>query len=278
MANSCGYTASTIQDLADRLCDVQGNLNDSLQTVLDQVNVILDQIGGVQTGDDRIFQRVVALMDRLGDPGGSTNIDAKINTLQTGVDEANEDTDLIINTVGIRTGTELSILGSVWDYADNAPVKDRVNLAVSQTINSGGSVGQLLGNVLLAVFGGGSVEATVLQTLLATWNAPPLDLLSAASPVSLTTNTDIAIASGVYGYVLRFTVPSYWGIRAGTPVEYNPFIARAAFVGDFGQVDSVVHIIAPVAQVYPIPSGARHLLIHLEPAITGTYEALRFLG
>lgn len=277
MSNPCGYTAASLQDIADLLCTVQTEIDGRLATLQTSIDSLQSDIFSGSGSFPDTIDLLTLLRDRLGDPGMGTNIDAKINDIKTELDSVQTDTTTIQLTQASQNVSLAEINADVDEANDAIGVAGGGKVDIIDAVQSSGVISLVVGLADFLKSGGGSSTLDLVQWLLSLWNAPPLALLHASGSITLATNNTIAIVAGDYGYTFAFTAPAYWGRRSGVPVAYTPMIGRAAFVGPFGTVGALVEIISDTAQVYPIPVGATELQVHLEPGITGTYQILRFL-
>jgi hypothetical protein len=277
MSNPCGFTAASYQDLADILCTVQTNLSSQVSTLIGQVSALNNYVVDTSTGLPRVITDLDGLRDWVGDPSGGPTVYDQIGTAITDIGNVQSTSNSILAN-GASQNTSLAEINADVDEANDAlGIQTGTKTTIIDAVQTSGVLSLIVGLADFVKVGGSSTTLDLVQWLLSLWNAPPLDLLTPHSPVALSVDTVLTPGDGVYGYVLNFTAPSYWGKRAGTPIEYIPYIARAAWRGNFGTVGDLVHIASNEVQVYPLPGGATNLQVHLEPSVTGTYSELRFL-
>jgi hypothetical protein len=277
MPNACGFTAASYQDLADILCTVLTNIDAHVDSVKTDVDTLSNVVTDPTSGLPRILGNLNGLRDWVGDPGGGPTVQGRF----TNVDAADAAINsLVTSCIGhvLDNGSEIGEVQTDLDEVNAAVgLAGGGKTAIIDAVQANGVISLIVGLANFAKSGGGSGTQDLVQWLLSMWNAPPLDVLSLGGNIGLGTDNSIAINSGVYGYQFSFTVPSYWGIRLGNPTEYIPYIARAAFRGTYGVVGDITHVLTPTVQVYPIPTGASTLQVHLETGVTGHYNELRFL-
>jgi hypothetical protein len=287
MANPCGYTAASFQDVADLLCTVQEDIKARVSTAQDAIITALNSGFAEVATDFGITDGKLDSIDAAIAWNGTTagtvaahfgDVIARLGTVQTSVDEVNEDTDLIIDSVGNRVGPMGTILQNTWRSATDQSVVD-IAYATEQATQFGGNpLGALIGDITAAVFGGGTDIITLASTVEQIWNAPPLATLTLGSAAALAASNTIARASGSYGFVVELNIPGYWGRDEGEPANYVPAPARYQWRGFFGAIGPVGEIRSPVHMLYPIPVGADTLLISVLPGVVGQYQEMRFLG
>jgi hypothetical protein len=269
---------TSFDDTGRMLAYIAQMISDLSTSLLSQGTVLAGYISGVsdQVSDNQDTTNLIK--DRLGDPGSGTNIDAKINVVldrESNISGTLGDVDDKIGDMPVGYPTLVDLTYSFNQETSVANLATRAWLAVEQ---GGTSVLDIVGQFLAGKFGGGTDLISIGKWLQGIWDVPPVDVLVASAAVSLSASQTLTIPGGVYGYVLTFTVPGYWGLLSADPVVYQPHIAVAAWRGAFGTVGPVALLATPTSQVYPRPAGASMLDIQLRPGITGTYKELRFLG
>jgi hypothetical protein len=278
MTNPCEYTASDFQELADVICTARTEIDNRLISLGTFVTAMNDTITDTNA-------RVTTIENWIGNPGAAISVMHVINAIRSNVGDVDTHITAFQTDVDAKLGTlgpgQLSIAASVWNALTSETVASQVNQIEDDTDTLTANVVSLqgvLGSIIASVFGGGTSLIELATVIGSIWNAPPIDLVSRGPASALTTNTTITVPSGVYGYALDFDVPSFWGKRAGIPIEYVPFIARVGTTGPIGTLGTAIHVVLGEHILYPLPAGCHTVAVHLEPGVAGNYSELRFLG